>query len=286
VKQAVVLPNMGLFADPLLLSELGAEAEAAGWEGVFVWDSLTIAMEDPRLIPACDPWIALGLIAAKTSRVTIGTMITPLSRRRPWVVAQETATLDQLSGGRVVLPVGLGALDDGAFSRVNEVTDRVERAKRLDESLQILAGVWTGEPFTFHGEHFSVDELTILPGSRQTPRIPVWAVALWPRRKSVGRALRWDGIIPSVERADGKRSDPTPEDIRAITTEIEGRVGPDFDVIVEIDTSEKERAEAADLVAGYAAAGTTWWLEPVWQSMYEFPGEVEPLRARIAQGPF
>jgi alkanesulfonate monooxygenase SsuD/methylene tetrahydromethanopterin reductase-like flavin-dependent oxidoreductase (luciferase family) len=278
---------MGLFADPLLLSELGVEAEAAGWEGVFVWDSVTIAMKDPRLIPACDPWIALALIAAKTSRVTIGTMITPLSRRRPWVVAQETATLDQLSGGRLVLPVGLGALDDGAFSKVNEVTDRVERAERLDESLQILAGVWTGEPFTFQGEHFSVDELTILPGSRQTPRIPVWVVALWPRRKSVGRALRWDGIIPSVEREDGTRSwDPTPEDVRAIAKDIEGRVAPDFDVIVEIDTSGKERAEAAAIAADYAAAGATWWLEPVWQSMYEFPGEVGPLRARIAQGPF
>jgi hypothetical protein len=102
----------------------------------------------------------------------------------------------------------------------------------------------------------------------------------------VGRALRWDGIIPSVERADGKRSDPTPDDVRAIVKDIQGRVGPDFEVIVEIDTSGRERTEAAAIAADYAAAGTTWWLEPVWQSMYEFPGEVEPLRARIAQGPF
>ncbi len=281
----MVLPNTGLFADPRLLSELGREAEEAGWDGVFVWDSLTVAMEDPRLRPACDPWIALGLIAAATSRVTIGTMITPLTRRRPWVVAQETVTLDQLSGGRFVLPVGLGALDDGAFSKVNEETDRVVRAQRLDESLRILAGVWTGDPVTFEGEHFRVHDLNILPPSVQRPRIPVWVVALWPRRKSMARALKWDGIIPSVQLSDGSRHDPTSEDVRAIRSDIQGRVAPDYELVVEIDTSGKERSEAAALAAEYADAGTTWWLEAVWQQMYEHPGEVAPLRARIAAGP-
>lgn len=281
----MVLPNTGLFADPRLLSELGRDAEEAGWDGVFVWDSLTVAMEDPRLRPACDPWIALGLIAAATSRVTIGTMITPLTRRRPWVVAQETVTLDQLSGGRFVLPVGLGALDDGAFSKVNEETDRVVRAQRLDESLRILAGVWTGDPVTFEGEHFRVHDLNILPPSVQRPRIPVWVVALWPRRKSMARALKWDGIIPSVQRSDGSRHDPTSEDVRAIRSDIQGRVGPDYDLVVEIDTSGKERSEAAALAAEYADAGTTWWLEAVWQQMYEHPGDVAPLRSRIAAGP-
>ncbi|MDP9235629.1 MAG: LLM class flavin-dependent oxidoreductase [Actinomycetota bacterium] len=280
-----MLPNTGLFADPRLLSELGREAEEAGWDGVFVWDSLTVAMEDPRLRPACDPWIALGLIAAATSRVTIGTMITPLTRRRPWVVAQETVTLDQLSGGRFVLPVGLGALDDGAFSKVNEETDRVVRAQRLDESLRILAGVWTGAPVTFEGEHFRVHDLNILPPSVQRPRIPVWVVALWPRRKSMARALKWDGIIPSVQLSDGSRHDPTSEDVRAIRSDIQGRVAPDYELVVEIDTSGKERSEAAALAAEYADAGTTWWLEAVWQQMYEHPGEVAPLRARIAAGP-
>jgi hypothetical protein len=252
---------------------------------VFVWDSLTVGMEDPRLRPACDPWIALGLIAANTSRVTIGTMITPLSRRRPWVVAQETVTLDHLSHGRLVLPVGLGALDDGAFSKVNEETDRVVRAKRLDESLEILEGVWRGEPFTFEGEHFRVQDLHMLPPSVQKPRIPVWVVALWPRRKSLARALRWDGIIPSVERSDGSRHDPTPDEVRAIRHDIEGRVPPGYELVVEIDTSGKERGEAAALAAEYADAGTTWWQEPVWQLMYQHPGDIAPLRAAIAAGP-
>jgi alkanesulfonate monooxygenase SsuD/methylene tetrahydromethanopterin reductase-like flavin-dependent oxidoreductase (luciferase family) len=285
MKSAVVLPNMGLFADARLLSELGREAEDAGWDGVFIWDSVTVAMEDSRLLPACDPWIALGLIAAATSRVTIGTHITPLSRRRPWVVAQQTVTLDQLSGGRFVLPVGLGALEDGAFSKVNEETDRVRRAERLDESLQILAGVWTGEPFTYRGEHFQVDELTILPRSHQSPRIPVWAVALWPRRKSTARALRWDGIIPLVEHSDGSRHDPTPEDVRAICSDIQDRVAPGYHVVVEVDSSGKERNDGAELAAEYADAGATWWLEAVWQLMYEHPGDIAPLRDAIAAGP-
>jgi alkanesulfonate monooxygenase SsuD/methylene tetrahydromethanopterin reductase-like flavin-dependent oxidoreductase (luciferase family) len=200
-------------------------------------------------------------------------------------VAQETVTLDQLSGGRFVLPVGLGALDDGAFSKVNEETDRVVRAQRLDESLQILAGVWTGKPFTFEGKHFRVHDLSILPPSVQRPRIPVWVVGLWPRRRSMARALRWDGIIPSVERSDGSRHDPTPEDVRAIRSDIQGRVAAGYDLVVEIDTSGKERGEAAALAGQYADAGTTWWLEAVWQQMYEHPGEVAPLRARIAAGP-
>jgi alkanesulfonate monooxygenase SsuD/methylene tetrahydromethanopterin reductase-like flavin-dependent oxidoreductase (luciferase family) len=285
-KKGVVLPNVGLFADPRLLSQLGAEAEGAGWDGVFVWDSLAVPMEDARLRPACDAWIALGLIAAATSGVTIGTMITPLSRRRPWVVAQQTATLDQLSGGRLVLPVGLGALDDGAFSQVNEETDRVRRAQRLDESLEILEGVWRGEPFSFDGHHFRVDGLTISPGARQSPRIPVWVVALWPRRRSVARALRWDGMIPSMQRPDGSRSDPTPEDVQAIRQGIAEQVGAGFEVIVEIDTSAKTRAQAARVAAEYSDAGTTWWLEPTWQLMYQHPDDTGPLRARILEGPF
>jgi hypothetical protein len=264
---------------------LGAEAENAGWDGVFVWDSLSVAMEDPRLRPACDPWIALGLIAAQTTRVTIGTMITPLSRRRPWVVAQQTATLDQLSEGRFVLPIGLGALDDAAFSKVNEETDRVRRAQRTDESLNILAGLWTADPFTFEGEHFRVHDMAMLPGSHQKPRIPVWVVALWPRRRSMERALRWDGMLPSVERADGSRSDPTPQDIRDIHDEIEGKVDAAYELIVEIDTMERSIPEARSLASEYADAGTTWWLEPVWQQMYEQPGEIDPLRERIARGP-
>src|SRR5512137_2437705 len=128
------LPNMGVCGHTQALADLAVEAEAAGWDGVFVWDSVVVARDDARSSPACDPWIALAAIAARTQRVRIGPMITPLTRRRPWKLARETVTLDHLSDGRLILPVGLGALDDGAFSKVNEETDRKVRAERLDEA--------------------------------------------------------------------------------------------------------------------------------------------------------
>lgn len=253
---------------------------------MFLWDALSVGMDDPRLLPTCDAWIALGLIAAATTSVTIGTMITPLSRRRPWIVAKAAATLDHLSDGRLVLPVGLGAVDDGAFSRVNEETDRVLRAQRLDEGLQILEGLWRGTGFTFEGEHYRVDDLSLLPRSAQSPRVPVWVVALWPRRKSMVRALRWDGVIPSVEHADGTRTDPGPQDVSEIRSYLVDNGRPELEIIVEIDTSDRATGDAAALAGDYADAGATWWLEPVWELMYKHPGEVEPLRRRIVQGPF
>jgi alkanesulfonate monooxygenase SsuD/methylene tetrahydromethanopterin reductase-like flavin-dependent oxidoreductase (luciferase family) len=114
----VSLPNIGECGDPRVLAEVAREAEEAGWDGVFVWDALAVDSDDPGLLPTCDPWIALAAIAERTQRVKLGTLVTPLSRRRPWKVARETASLDILSGGRFVLPVGLGAPSDGGYSKV------------------------------------------------------------------------------------------------------------------------------------------------------------------------
>lgn len=151
--------------DVRTIVDLGQEAEAAGWDGVFVWDG----------IDHNDPWITLAAIAARTERVRLGTMLTPLTRRRPWKVAQETATLDHLSNGRVVLPVGLGAPDTG-FAKYGEETDRKLRAQRLDEGLDILDGLWSGQPFSYHGEHYQLQDVTFAPTPMQSPRIPIWVV--------------------------------------------------------------------------------------------------------------
>jgi alkanesulfonate monooxygenase SsuD/methylene tetrahydromethanopterin reductase-like flavin-dependent oxidoreductase (luciferase family) len=286
VRNGVVIPNMGGCADAGLVARLGREAEEAGWDGVFVWDALAAPIEDPRNQATCDAWVALGLLAHQTSRVTIGPMITPLSRRRPWKVARETTTVDQLSRGRLVLPVGLGYLGDGAFSKVGEVTDRRARAQRLDEALEILKGCWSGEPFSFAGEHFRVEESTFLPPSYQRPRIPVWTVAVWPRPRSMARAVRWDGIVPAVMPREGRGHDPRPEDVREIHDHVRERIGErPYDFVVEISTKDQGEAQASELAAAYEAAGTTWWLEPVWELFYDHPGEVEPMRERIAKGP-
>ena len=146
MQYGLTLPNVGPCGNARTLTVLAQEAEAAGWDGLFVWDCVHVAYDDPALRPMCDPWIALAAMATRTERVRLGTMVTPLARRRPWKLARETVTLDHLSHGRLILPVGLGAAkDDAGFYKVGEAMDLKTRAKLLDESLDILTGLWSGQ---------------------------------------------------------------------------------------------------------------------------------------------
>jgi alkanesulfonate monooxygenase SsuD/methylene tetrahydromethanopterin reductase-like flavin-dependent oxidoreductase (luciferase family) len=283
------LPNMGACGRPQVLADLAAEAEASGWDGVFIWDSVYAPMDDARNSPTCDPWIALAAIAARTERLRFGPMITPLTRRRPWKLARETVTLDHLSNGRLILPVGLGALEDGAFSRVNEETDRKLRAERLDESLEILVGLWSGQPFAFQGKHYQVSEMAFLPTPIQSPRLPIWVVGAWPRPKSMRRALRYDGLLPAMMGEDGRVSmrGPTADEVRAMKAFVGANRAErtPFDIVLEGDTPGDDREQASAAVRPYAEAGATWWLEAVWRFFYAAPGEVDGMLARIRQGP-
>src|SRR5436305_3273129 len=175
------------------LAELAHEAEVAGWDGVFYWDGIYIKEGGPMY----DPWIVLAAMALRTERVRLGLILTPPSRRRPWKLAREAVTLDHLSHGRLILPVGLGALEDGGFTRVGEITDRKQRAELLDESLEILTGLWSGKPFSFQGKHYHVAEMTFLPPPVQSPRIPIWVVGAWPSQKSMRRVPRSGGRLPA-----------------------------------------------------------------------------------------
>src|SRR5205085_6141958 len=121
-----------------------------------------------------------------------------------------------LADGRLILPVGLGALEDGGFGKVGEVTDRRQRAELLDESLEILTGLWSGKPFSFHGQHYHVEEMTFLPPPVQSPRIPIWIVGVWPRMKSMQRVLRYDGLLPAKMNDDWSFAELTPADIQAM----------------------------------------------------------------------
>ena len=187
-------------------------------------------------------------------------------------------TLDHLSGGRLVLPVGLGALDDGGFSKVGEPTDRKVRAGRLDESLEILTGLWSGEPFSYEGEHYEMEEMTFLPRPVQSPRIPIWVVGAWPSERSMRRALRYDGILAATVQGG-----VTPEDVRAIREYVEKNRGADaaFDIVWEGVTPGDDPGRAASIVRPFAEAGITWWMESMWSP----PNEPDDLRARIRQGP-
>ncbi|MGH2466413.1 MAG: LLM class flavin-dependent oxidoreductase, partial [Candidatus Limnocylindrales bacterium] len=197
--------------DPRTAAELAAAAEAAGWDGVFTWDGIAIGDQD-----TFDPWILMAAMAMRTQRVRLGAIVTPPSRRRPWKLAREAMTLDCLSDGRLVLPVGLGALDDAAFGNVGEPTDKRVRAERLDEAPEIMVGLWSGQPFGFAGRHYRFGPMTFRPPPVQRPRIPIWVVAAWPRERSMRRALAWDGVLLQVHDAAGRNTRVTPEVVAAV----------------------------------------------------------------------
>jgi alkanesulfonate monooxygenase SsuD/methylene tetrahydromethanopterin reductase-like flavin-dependent oxidoreductase (luciferase family) len=269
VRYGFVIPR----GDPRAVAELAGEVEAAGWDGAFYWDGINLGDMETY-----DAWVVMAAMAMRTERVRIGAMLTPPARRRPWKLARETIALDHLSGGRLVLPVGLGALDDGGFSKVGEPTDRRVRAQLLDESLDILTGLWSGEPFSYEGEHYTLEEMTFLPRPVQSPRIPIWVVGAWPSEKSMNRALRYDGLLAYTTRGE-----VTPEDIRAMKAYVEENRSRDtpFDIVWEGQTPGDDPGRAASIVRPFAEAGVTWWIESMWTP----PNELDDLRARIRQGP-
>lgn len=266
--------------DARTLAQLAHEAEEAGWDGVFIWD----------LVYGNDPWISLAAAAMSTQRVRLGTMLTPLSRRRPWTLASQVVTLDHLSNGRVILPVGLGATSpehsNSQFRHVGEEVDRKIRAELLDESLDILAGMWSGQAFSYAGKHYQLQDVRMTPTPVQSPRVPIWVVGAWPRMKSMRRVLRCDGILPAKMNSDGSFAEMVPADISPIKAYIEDHrtLKTPFDIVWEGETPGDDRAQATAVVRPWAEAGVTWWLEAVWASP-ETNGGLEGMRTRVKQGP-
>lgn len=240
-----------------LAAESAKLAEDNGWDGFFVWEPVW----------GVDAWISLAAAAMVTKKIRLGTMISPLSRMRPWKIASETATLDQLSNGRVILSVGLGALDTG-FAEFGEETNRKVRAELLDESLAILTGLWKGQPFEFSGRHYQIRPAHFMPPPPpvQTPRIPIWVVGLWNSPRSMERVLRYDGILPAKRDANHEFIEITPSDIREIRDFIlqEKPELAGFDIVVEGQTPGKEPASEQENVRAFASAGATWWIEANW----------------------
>src|SRR5579863_6868421 len=193
MRYAINLPAFGAFADVRALAGLASEAEEAGWDGFFIWDHI----QSEAGVPVADPWVALAAIALKTERIRIGALVTPLPRRRPWKLARETATLDRLSGGRLVVGAGIGG-DQWfrEFSTFGEpVEDRIHAAQ-LDEGFDVLAGLWSGERFSYEGQYYTARDALFLPTPVQSPRIPIWVAGIWPNKAPMRRAARWDGFFP------------------------------------------------------------------------------------------
>ncbi len=252
MKYAISVPNFGPFGDARVLADLARDAEDAGWDGFFIWDH--VLWTEPQNQPIVEPWIALAAIAMATSRIRLAPLISPLPRRRPWQVARQAATLDQLSAGRLTLGAGIGTNRFGDYTNFGEITDPKAHGQMLDEALDILNGLWSGETFQHTGTHYTVEATCFLPRPRQRPRIPIWVAGLWPGTKPFRRAAKWDGIVP-LRRGPGGPLEP--DEYLAMLSYIEthGDAESTIDVVASFGVTHPSAAE----VAPYADAGVTWW---------------------------
>jgi alkanesulfonate monooxygenase SsuD/methylene tetrahydromethanopterin reductase-like flavin-dependent oxidoreductase (luciferase family) len=275
----------GPFGDAQVLAELAKMAEDAGWDGFFIWDQITGFTENDTVT---DCQVALAAMALNTQHIRFGALITPLARRRPQKYAREAMALDRLSGGRLVCGVGLGNSPE-EFEDLGEPAGLANRAEMLDEALDVITGLWTGEVFNYSGKHYSVKNAAFKPTPLQTPRIPVWVAGVWPKVKApFRRAARWDGVFPLW---GGEPSGDMPaEEYRKLIDFIRAERKSDapFDVIHTATTPDP--AQAAEMLRPYTDAGVTWFLESV--SPWSYGGiaedrswNVPPMRARIAAGP-
>ena len=272
VKFAVNVQNFAPFADPRRLAELAKEAEDSGWDGFFLWDH--IHWDGP---PMVDPWVALAAIACATERIKIGTIVTPLPRRRPWKVARETVTLDHLSGGRFILGVGLGYPANVEYEPFGEDPGDRTRAEKLDEGLDVLTGLWSGEPFSYQGKHYQLDDVTFLPKPNQQPRIPIWVAGMWPNRRPFRRAARYDGVVPLKLTPSGEPTLITPAEVAEVVAYVRRHrdTSAPFDLALGAPIPT-DPAQARDVVAAFEEAGATWLLDG--------PPTPDALSARLRAG--
>ncbi|CAN5418658.1 LLM class flavin-dependent oxidoreductase [soil metagenome] len=264
MRHALFVPIFGDLADPVVVAHLAADAELAGWDGLFVWDH--IAYRDVADI--ADPWITLAAAACATEHLRLGPMVTPLPRRRPLKLAREVATLDRLTRGRVTLGVGIAGDNSRELSATGEELSDRTRAAMLDEGLDLLEAAWAEGPTNHRGTHYVVDDLLTGPRPLQRPRPPIWVAIRYGNQAPIRRAARYEGVFPvQVEHPDqlaeivdlvrAERTDPTaPYDVA-----VGGEVGTD--------------------PRSYEAVGATWFLT----SFSPFTVSAAEVRSALEAGP-
>ena len=251
MRYAVFAPTFGDYSDPRTLTTLAREAEDCGWDGFFLFDHILPTVPGT---PLTDSWVALGAIAAGTNRVLIGTMVTPLPRRRPWKLARETVTVDHLSGGRLILGVGIGGPPEREFETFGEAGDMAVRSRMLDEGLRILEGLWSGASFSFEGEFYEVRDAVFQPQPVQSPRIPIWVGAKWRNKRPLRRAADWDGLIPIPHSGEVI----TPAILESAVSYVMRHLKVSEELTVALADHDGDRTPEA--LQAYADAGLTWWL--------------------------
>jgi alkanesulfonate monooxygenase SsuD/methylene tetrahydromethanopterin reductase-like flavin-dependent oxidoreductase (luciferase family) len=278
MKYGVILPR----GDARTAADLASEAEQHGWDGFFVWEPVW----------GVDAWVSLAAAAMRTERIKLGTLLSPVARMRPWKLASEAATLDNLSNGRVIISVGLGATDTdwAAFGEpLGGSLDRKVRAEMMDESLDIMLGLWRGQPFSYQGKHYRVQPSTfMLPAPpvqhrNGAPHIPIWMVGMYGSEKSMRRAVRYDGLLPTRKDAFTASAREWLETVHEATVWVKANrtdASP-YDIIVEGNTPGDNPTEAVRIVRAQADAGATWWIEANWEAV----DAVEKVFERVRQGP-
>ncbi|HEU5103900.1 MAG TPA: LLM class flavin-dependent oxidoreductase [Roseiflexaceae bacterium] len=258
------------------VARLAQLAEEAGWEGCFVGDAIWCE----------DPMIGLAAAAMTTRRIRLGTMVIPMPLRRPWKVASESVALDRLSDGRLILGLGAGAVWMGWHSFPDEVTDAKARAEMLDESIDILTLLYQREQFDYDGKHYhlkltQLDQQHYPPKPIQQPRIPLWVPGIWPRKKSMQRVLKCDGLLAEKVGTDGQAQEVTPADIREMKAFMDANrtLTTPFDIVVSGKTGGLDRPQLQDKLLPWQEAGATWWVEGLWDATEEQAAK------RIRQGP-
>jgi alkanesulfonate monooxygenase SsuD/methylene tetrahydromethanopterin reductase-like flavin-dependent oxidoreductase (luciferase family) len=282
MQYALSLPNSGAWGDARTLAELAQLAEDSGWNGVFLEDY--IVWQSDESVPTYDPWVALAAMAMQTKHLRLGTHVTPLARRRPWKLAREAITIDHLSNGRLILGVGLGDTGESvgpdiSLTHFNEMRNAKERSYMLDEALEVLIGLWSGEPFHYEGQYYQVKEVTFLPRPVQSPRIPIWVGGGFPLKGPTQRAARWDGACLYKHKSHFL----TLEDIYTLRELVQAQRGSltGYDIAVGGSPRHSDPEEEREHIRSLAKAGVTWWTEYIPPDS----GDLEMVRDLIRKGP-
>ena len=286
MKYAIYLPTFEPFGSPQVIAGLARDAEQSGWDGFFTWDD--VAMQEKEL---ADPWISLAAAAAATQRVRLGALITPLARRRPWKFARETASLDHLSQGRLVVGVGVGAGEE-EFGDLGDEPDQRRRGEMLDEGLAVVTGLWSGESFQYEGKYYHLKPAVFRPKPLQQPRIPIWVAGVWPNKRPIARMATWDGMfplfwgIPDPAEQQAHLRETVAAVLALRRAQLPESAQLPFDVVSVGETPPDRPAQTGEYIAGFGAAGATWWLESLNPERSSGPNwPFSRLRERVLAGP-
>jgi alkanesulfonate monooxygenase SsuD/methylene tetrahydromethanopterin reductase-like flavin-dependent oxidoreductase (luciferase family) len=257
MKFGVSVSNYGKIEDPRDFIRLAKGVEDAGWDGFFLWDHINWRGSFTNH----DPWVLLSAIAAETERVKIGPLVTPLPRRRPHKVAREALTLDHLSKGRFILGVGLGWPPKNEYGAFKEPTDIKIRAKMLDEALEIVTGLWSGEQFSFKGDHYELDNVAYQPTPYNKKGIPIWVGGTWPKKGPFRRAARYNGVVPQGTGTGTKFRD-------MMTYVKKHRTNSEhYDWVCSTAYVSRNKRDA--FVNEFQGVGATWYIESWGTESYE-----------------